>query len=128
MNEMRLKTTIIVILTNLLLGNAFLLSSKSINFPLVIGMSVVTIVFYILFFKFSNFEYYGYIKMLLLSFLSCMIIIVLGNSIAVIIADKGLKMSVLELIFMGVLGNIVMYPFWLGFGILNFMIINFLKS
>ncbi len=135
MKKIETKITLVIILINLLLGNRFLYFgghssfSGDINYALMAGMSITTIVIYYLFFKFSDFQNYGHLKLLLACILNCMIIIFVGNSIAVLIVDEAIGFSKIpKLILMGIMGNIVMFWVSLIFGILNFVIITSLKK
>ncbi len=128
---MRLKITITIILIHLLIGNGFFLSvgnNQSINYNLILGMSISTIVLYFMFFYFSNFENYGNIKLFFATIINCIIIIISGNLIAIAIYEGEISIyQIPKYLFMGILGNIIMFPFVLGFGIIDFIIIKTLK-
>ena len=132
----RIKTTIIISLTNLIIGNGFLfyggLSSftKDINYFLMTGMSIACILFYYLFFSYSNFEKYGNLKLILVSVLSCMAIISLGNVIAIAIKKpiNDFFSNIPLTLLMGIMGNIIYFPISLIMGLINFFILTFLKT
>jgi hypothetical protein len=122
-------------LTNLIIGNGILFLGgkssfgKDINYFLMIGMSIACIIFYFLFFKYSHFETYNNLKIMLLSVISCMIIIFFGNLLALL--AKGPTNEIISniptVILMGIMGNIILFPISLLLGFLNFLIITYLK-
>jgi len=131
-----MKTTLTVILTNLIIGNGILFFGgrnsfgESVNYPLIIGMSIACIIFYILFFKYSHFETFGNLKLILLSVLGCMTIIFLGNLFALLIKEpiSEVLSNIPATIFMGIMGNILMFPISLILALTNFGIITYLKT
>lgn len=135
-NTVRTKITLIIILTNLIIGNGILLISgkssftEDVNYFLMTGMSIVCIIFYFLFFKYSNFEIFGNSKLILISILSCMVILFLGNAIAILI-KKPIYEAISNIpatILMGIIGNILFFPIILVMGLLNFGVITYLKN
>ena len=136
MNPIKMKITLTIILTNLIIGNGILfLGGKSsfgedVNYSLMIGMSIACIIFYLLFFKYSNFETYNNIKLILLSIFSCMTIIFFGNLFALLIKEPISEVvnNLSATVFMGIMGNIILLPISLILGIINFGIITYLKA
>ncbi|KIA90199.1 hypothetical protein [Kaistella jeonii] len=132
-NTIGKKISLAIILTNLTIGNGILFFGgkssfgESVNYPLMAGMSIACIVFYIVFFKYSNFEIYGRLKLILLSVLSCMIIIFIGNFFALLIKEpiNEVLSNIPATIFMGIMGNILMFPISLILGLTNFGIITY---
>lgn len=127
------KVCLAIILTNLLIGNGILFFGgkssfgESVNYPLMAGMSIACIVFYVLFFKYSNFEIYGRLKLIFLSVLSCVIIIFTGNFFALLIEEPVNEVleNIPAALFMGMMGNILMFPISLVLGLTNFGIITY---
>lgn len=136
MNTIRTEITLTIILTNLIIGNGFLfISGKSsspedINYYLMAGMSIACVILYFLFFKYSDFETFGNLKLILVSVLSCMAIIFLGNSFAILIKEpiNEVFSNIPVTIFMGIMGNILFFPISLILGLLNFGLITYLKT
>lgn len=136
MHTTETKITLIIILTNLIIGNGILfLGGKSsfgenVNYSLMTGMSIVCIIFYLLFFKYSNFETYSNLKLILVSFLSCMTIIFFGNLFALLMKEPISEVvnNSSATIFMGIMGNVILLPVSLTLGLLNFGIITNLKT
>lgn len=130
------KIASITILTNLIIGNGLLfLGGKSsfgehVNYSLMVGMSIVCIVFYFLFFKYSKFEGYSMLKLILISIVSCMIIIFFGNLLALLINQPVNEVinNIPAAVFMGLMGNIILLPISITLGLLNSGIINYLKT
>lgn len=133
--KIRLKIASIVIIVNLLIGNAILFIggkisfTKNVNYPLMLGLSIACILIYFLFFRFLNFEKYGKLKLILVSILSCILIIFLGNFLAILIYEPTNEVlsNIPATIVMGFMGNIVMFPISVILGVLNFAIISSLK-
>ena len=131
-----MKLPIIIILTNLIVGNGLLLlggrssSGQEVNYDLMLGMSVACIAFFLLFFKYSNYRKYSKLKLILISIISCMGIIFIGNSIALLINQpfSDLLQNIHATIFMGVTGNIIMLPISILLGFVNFALISFFKK
>ncbi|GGG63780.1 hypothetical protein [Epilithonimonas arachidiradicis] len=127
------KISTFVILTNLIIGNLVLfIGGKSsftgnINYPLMAGMSIACIIFYILFFRLANYIRYSSVKLLLVCIISCMIIIFAGNFIGLLITERmnGTSSNFGPAIFMGIVGNILMLPVSLLLGVINFGIIKY---
>ena len=135
-NSITTKITLTIIIVNLIIGNGILFFGgknsfgESVNYPLMTGMSIACITYYFLFFKYSNFENYGNPKLILLSVLSCMAIIFFGNFFALLIKDPISEVSsnIPATIFMGIMGNILMFPISLILGLTNFGIITYLNK
>ena len=135
MNSVKRKMMFIVITFNLITGNAILLIGGKISFDgnvnyfLMTGMSLACIIVYFLFFNYSNFEKYSHLKLILLSVLSCIVIVFLGNLIALLIYEPKEALSNLPAtLFMGILGNIIMFPISVILGLLNFGIMTYIKK
>ena len=136
MNTTETKITLIIILTNLIIGNGILFFGgkssfeESVNYPLMIGMSITCILFYFLFFKYSDFETYSNLKLILYSILICMTIIFFGNLFALLIKEPISEVvnNIPATIFMGIMGNVIFFPISLILGLLNFGIITYLKT
>ena len=94
------------------------------------GMSIACIIFYLLFFKFTNFETYHNLKLIIASVLSCMTIILFGNFLALLIKEpiNEIISNIPATIFMGIMGNVVMFPISLILGLMNFGLITYLKT
>ena len=123
-----------VIAVNLIIGNSILFIGVSnghdVNYALMAGMSIACTAIYFLFFKYIAFENYSKLKLFFVSVLTCMVIIFVGNAIAVII-----KQSIVEFIFnipatifMGIVGNMLFFPVSVILGALNFGIISYLNN
>ncbi|KFF01742.1 hypothetical protein [Chryseobacterium luteum] len=135
MDRNTIKITVTVILVNLSIGNGILFLgglnsfNEDVNYPLMIGMSVACIVFYILFFRYSKFENYNTFKLILTSVLSCMTILFIGNSLALMFKEPISEVidNLPAAIFMGMMGIMIFFPVSLILGLLNFSIITYLK-
>jgi len=141
-NVTRKRIAFIIILTNLIIGNGILFIggkssfTESVNYPLMGGMSIACTLFYILFFKFSSFETFKNLKLAIYSVLGCMVIVFFGNFFAVIIKEivdqitlgVPVNLNILATIVMGIMGNIIMFPISLLLGVLNFILIIYLKK
>lgn len=135
-NSVRTRIASIIILTNLIIGNGFLLVSgkssfsEDVNLFLMTGMSIACIIFYSLFFKYSNFETFGNFKLILISILSCMVILFMGNAIAILIKEPISEAisNIPVAVLMGIIGNMVFFPVLLAIGLLNFGLIAYLKT
>lgn len=120
------------ILSNLLLGNAIIYwggaHSNSVNWHLMIGMTLSCILCYLLVFRYINFKSWNVLKILLLSLLTCVFIELIGCSFASVVTAslsnetgffyivfKGLLIG----FFMGIMGNILMFPITIAMGIAN---------
>ncbi|MDR6969579.1 hypothetical protein J2X31_003612 [Flavobacterium arsenatis] len=131
-----MKTTLTIILTNLIIGNGILFFGgkssfgQDVNYSLMVGMSIACVVFYFLFFRYSGFETYSNLKLILLSVLSCMAIVFLGNLFALLIKEpiNEVLSNLPATLLMGIMGNILLFPISLILGLLNFGIITYLKS
>lgn len=130
------KITSRVIIINLVIGNTTpYIGGKSsfgtmVNYPLMVGMSVACIVLYILFFNFLHFENYTKSKLFVASILSCMMIVFLGNSFALFIKEPIMELfyNFGATVIMGIMGNVVLFPFSLILGLMNFLVINYLNE
>ena len=135
-NSIDTKITFVIILTNLLIGNGILFLGgkssfgESVNYPLMVGMSITCTIFYLLFFKYSNYQTYSSLKLILVSILSCMAIIFLGNVLALFIKEpiNEVLNNLVATIFMGIMGNIILLPISIALGLLNYGIVTFLKT
>ena len=134
MNIIRTRITLTIIITNLTIGNGILFFGGkssfegSLNYPLMIGMSIACIIFYFLFFKYSEFAIFGHLKLILMCVLSCMAVIFFGNFFALLIKEPvdEVVTNITATIFMGIMGNILMFPISLILGLTNFGIITYL--
>lgn len=125
-NITEIKITLIVILTNLIIGNTilYICGIGDLNYPLMIGMSMACIMFYFLFFRYSNFRRYSHLKLILISIFSCMMILLLGNLFAIFIYDPEDAIdNILAAIFMGIVGNFIFFPVVFFLGLLNYVIL-----
>lgn len=130
------KIAFIIISANLIIGNSILfLGAKSsfgenINYPLMMGMSIVCTVCYLLFFHFSNYQTYSTLKLIMVSILSCMAIIFFGNLLALFIKEPITEVlgNLFATVFMGIIGNIILLPISIALGLLNYGIITYLRS
>lgn len=136
MNTFETKTTLIIILTNLIIGNSILFVGGKgsfggdVNYLLMVEMSIACIIFYFLFFKYSDFKTYCSLKLIFLSVVSCMAIIFWGNLFALLIKEPAREVfnNLPATLIMGIIGNILLFPVSLISGILNFKIITYLKK
>lgn len=140
---MKLKTALIIILTNLIIGNGILyVQGKSsyegnVEYPIMIGISITCVVFYILFFRYSKFQTYRKIKLLFVSILNYIFIAFLGIFFTILITEpisitKPINEIVdklsLVLYSAGFVGSLIMLPISLILGLLNFGMITYLKQ
>lgn len=130
------------ILSNLLVGNGIVYlwasSSSSVNWDLMIGMSLSCILCYLFIFKYINLKSWNIIKLMFFSIFACVVIELIGCSFASVVTGlkkeesdyffdtlKGLGIG----LFLGVLGNILMFPITITMGVLNlFWFRKFQKS
>lgn len=128
------KRTIIFycILSNLLLGNGIIffggMHSDSVNWHLMIGMTLACILSYLLIFRWVNFRNWHILKVLILSLLTCVFIELIGCSFAsVVTAYESGETGVFNIVFkgliigffMGIMGNVMMFPITITMGIAN---------
>lgn len=110
------------ILMNLAIGNGILYYagsdpySPNINYTLMLGMSIACIIVYLLVFRYADFQKHFVPKLAVISIMCCMVIILLGNAIAVTIESPG---NLLATLMMGIFGNIVLLPVSIVLGLLN---------
>jgi len=131
-----MKTMSTVIISNLIVGNAVLyFGGRSSfegtpNYPLMVGLSAACVGIYFLFFRFSDYRNYSRLKLFLCSVLCCICIVFLGNFLGLLISQPlgEVLNSWPAAIFMGMLGNAIVFPLSLLIGILNFGIINYFKK
>ena len=134
MDTTKQKTAFTVIAINLIIGNSLLFiggsSARDVNYALMAGMSIACTTMYFLFFKYINFEKFSKLKLFFISVLTCMIIIFVGNSLAVIINQSIVELisNIPAMIFMGMMGNILFFPVSIIIGLMNFVIITHLKK
>lgn len=120
------------ILSNLLVGNGivFCWSSigRSVNWDLMIGMTLSCILCYLLVFKNINFRKWHIILVLLLSILTCIVIELIGCAFASVVTGFGMgNVNSFYTIFkglavgflLGILGNILIFPITITIGIAN---------
>lgn len=122
---------LLCIFTNLLVGNGIIYlwasSSGSVNWNLMIGMSLSCILCYLVVFKYINFRNWHILNVLLLSLLTCVVIELIGCSFAAVITGSGLESNLLYNtlkglvvgFFMGIMGNLLMFPITITLGIAN---------
>lgn len=120
------------ILSNLLVGNGIVFFwssySGSINWDLMIGMTLSCILSYLLVFRYINFKKWSFLALLILSLLTCVFIELVGCSFASVVTGfrggnvysiytvfKGLGVG----FFLGIMGNILMFPITIGMGVAN---------
>lgn len=131
-----MKKTLLIILFNLVIGNGILFFAgkssfnENINYALMIGMSLACALFYLLFFKYSNVETFGNLKLIVLNILGCVIIIFFGNLFALLIKEpiKDVLTNLPATILMGIMGNILMFPISVFLGLVNSGITTYLKK
>lgn len=132
----RTKTAFAILIINLILGNGILFIggkssfTEAVNYPLMGGMSIACILFYSLFFYYSEYETYSKLKLILLSVLSCMVIILLGCFLTVLLKEPLAEFfrNIPAALLMGIMGNIMFFPVSIVLGLLNFGIINYFKK
>lgn len=117
------------IIFNLLIGNFFFIYQRTsygeINMNLMIIMSVVTMLYYLFFYNKVNFKKRRVFSLLLLSILSCIIIVYIGAFIGMITTgyksstDNNILTSLAVAFVSGFLGNFIMLPVTLGMGTIN---------
>ena len=129
------------ILTNLLLGNGIIfgggIHSNSVNWHLMIGMTLSCILCYLLVFRYINFRNWHVLKVLILSLLTCVFIVLIGCSFASVVTSffsvetgflnivfKGLIIG----FFLGLVGNVLMFPVTITMGIANLFWFNKYQS
>ncbi|PXV69277.1 hypothetical protein CLV62_101546 [Dysgonomonas alginatilytica] len=133
---------LLCIFSNLLLGNGIIYwwasSSASINWDLMIGMSLSCVLCYLFIFKYINFKSWNIIKLMFFSIFTCVVIELIGCSFASVVTGlkkeesdyffdtlKGLGIG----FFLGIMGNILMFPITITMGVLNlFWFRKFQKS
>jgi heme/copper-type cytochrome/quinol oxidase subunit 4 len=119
---------LIILLTNLILGNLLLWLGGSasfageVNYYLMLGMSIACVIVYLVVFAFLPLETYGTLHLILLSIACCMLIILIGNTLALALhePDDFWKHPV-AIIFMGLAENLVLLPVSIGMGLLNWL-------
>lgn len=123
------------ILTNLLGGNAILIlaglasSTGEINYWLMLGLSTACILVYVAVFKSVSLQKFSTLKLGVTSVLCCMLIITLGNSIALLLRDPAdFAGNLGPVLFMAIAGNIIMFPLSVVIGLLNLYWFNKVKQ
>ncbi|WP_405248118.1 hypothetical protein [Cellulophaga sp. Asnod2-G02] len=136
LKSIRTKTAFAILISNLVLGNGILIIggkssfTATVNYPLLGGMSMACILFYSLFFYYSEFETYSKLKLILLSILSCITIIFLGCFFTALLKEplaEFLK-NIPAALLMGMMGNIMFFPVSIVLGSVNFGIISHFKK
>lgn len=117
-----------ILLTNLILGNLLLWLGGSasfegqVNYYLMSGMSIACVFVYLLAFACLPLEKYGTLQLILLSIACCMVIILIGNTLALGLHEPDDFWShPMAIIFMGIAGNLVLLPVSIGMGLLNWL-------
>ncbi len=120
------------IFSNLLVGNGIIFCwssyGGSVNWDLMIGMSLSCILCYLLVFRYINFKKWSFLKILILSLLTCVAIQLVGCSFASVVTglSKG-DVNSIYTIFMGlgvgfvlgIIGNMLMFPITIIMGAAN---------
>lgn len=120
------------ILSNLIVGNGIVYCwssiGGSINWDLMIGMTLSCILCYLLVFKYINFRNWHTLVVLILSLLTCVVIELIGCAFASVVTGfrmenvksfytvfKGLGVGLV----LGIMGNMLMFPITITMGIAN---------
>ncbi|SHE64074.1 hypothetical protein [Pedobacter caeni] len=132
--QIKNKVLLYTILTNLLAGNTILIlaglasSTGEINYWLMLGLSAACILVYAAVFKYVNLQKFSTLKLGITSVLCCMLIITLGNSIALLLKDPAdFAGNLGPVLFMAIAGNIILFPLSVGIGLLNLYWFNKVK-
>lgn len=120
------------IFSNLLVGNGIIFCwssyGGSVNWDLMIGMTLSCILCYLLVFRYINFKKWSFLKMLILSLLTCVAIQLVGCSFASVVTGfRKDDVNFLYTIFMGlgvgfvlgIIGNMLMFPITIIMGAAN---------
>ncbi|QIK54994.1 hypothetical protein G7051_11860 [Dysgonomonas sp. HDW5B] len=120
------------IFSNLLVGNGIIFCwswyGGSVNWDLMIGMSLSCILCYLLVFRYINFKKWSFLKILILSLLTCVAIQLVGCSFASVVTGfRKDDVNFLYTIFMGlgvgfvlgIIGNMLMFPITIIMGAAN---------
>ena len=120
------------IFSNLLVGNGIIFCwswyGGSVNWDLMIGMTLSCILCYLLVFRYINFKKWSFLKILILSLLTCVAIQLVGCSFASVVTGfRKDDVNFLYTIFMGlgvgfvlgIIGNMLMFPITIIMGAAN---------
>ena len=120
------------IFSNLLVGNGIIFCWSSygglVNWDLMIGMTLSCILCYFLVFRYINFKKWSFLKILILSLLTCVAIELIGCSFASVVTGFRIgNVNSLYTIFkglgvgfvLGIMGNILMFPITIIMGVAN---------
>lgn len=120
------------IFSNLLVGNGIIFCwssyGGSVNWDLMIGMTLSCILCYLLVFRYINFKKWSFLKILILSLLTCVAIQLVGCSFASVVTGfRKDDVNSLYTIFMGlgvgfvlgIIGNMLMFPITIIMGAAN---------
>lgn len=120
------------IFSNLLVGNGIIFCwswyGGSVNWDLMIGMTLSCILCYLLVFRYINFKKWSFLKILILSLLTCVAIQLVGCSFASVVTGfRKDDVNSLYTIFiglgvgfvLGIIGNMLMFPITIIMGAAN---------
>nr|WP_297162620.1 hypothetical protein [uncultured Dysgonomonas sp.] len=120
------------IFSNLLIGNGIIFCwssyGGSVNWDLMIGMTLSCVLCYLFVFRYIHFKKWSFLKMLILSLLTCVAIELIGCSFASVVTGfkignvdsfytvvKGLGVGFI----LGIIGNLLMFPITIIMGAAN---------
>ncbi len=134
----KIQPALTVIVANIIVGNIILIHDNW-NISLALGMTLACILVYTLFFGIVDVTRKKMLPVLFLSILLCSLIIILGNSFAMIIEklrgnpnlDKVMcefGYFIIASLITGLIGSLFLFPVVLGMGLMNFIIIFYFSK